>query len=162
MTCALQPRSMKPVVSPAASARLADQRDHRGASLVALAARSWRNPIRGGETAFALPLRSARSSWPSPRGWRVTQNASPGSGRRTSAWWAGAVSPQRIRSRQRFWHRTSWDFLADHPGLSLDFLASTENVNFSRWEADIAVRLSRPETGRFRRVKAGRPLPLFV
>jgi len=41
------------------------------------------------------------------------------------------------------------DFLAENPGLSLDFLASTENVNFSRWEADIAVRFGRPDKGDF-------------
>lgn len=40
-------------------------------------------------------------------------------------------------------------FLAQHPGLTLQFLASTENVNFSRWEADIAVRLGKPEKGDF-------------
>ena len=40
-------------------------------------------------------------------------------------------------------------FLAVHPGISLDLLASTENVNFSRWEADIAVRLSKPDKGDF-------------
>lgn len=41
------------------------------------------------------------------------------------------------------------DFLAAQPGLTLDLLASTENVNFSRWEADIAVRLSKPDKGDF-------------
>ena len=40
-------------------------------------------------------------------------------------------------------------FLADHPGLSLDLLASTENVNFSRWEADLAIRMAKPERGDF-------------
>jgi len=40
-------------------------------------------------------------------------------------------------------------FLLDHPELTLDFLASTENVDFSRWEADIAIRLKRPEKGNF-------------
>ncbi len=40
-------------------------------------------------------------------------------------------------------------FLADNPGLVLDLLASTENVNFSRWEADIAVRLNKPDKGNF-------------
>jgi DNA-binding transcriptional LysR family regulator len=40
-------------------------------------------------------------------------------------------------------------FLAEHPGLSLDFLASTENVNFSRWEADLAIRMAKPERGDF-------------
>jgi DNA-binding transcriptional LysR family regulator len=40
-------------------------------------------------------------------------------------------------------------FLAEHPGLTIDFLASTENVNFSRWEADIAIRLRKPDKGDF-------------
>jgi len=40
-------------------------------------------------------------------------------------------------------------FLADHPGLSLDLMSSTDNVNFSRWEADLAVRMAKPERGDF-------------
>ena len=40
-------------------------------------------------------------------------------------------------------------FLADHPGLSLDLLASSENVNFSRWEADLAIRMAKPDRGDF-------------
>ena len=40
-------------------------------------------------------------------------------------------------------------FLAEHPGLSMDLLVSTATVNFSRWEADIAVRLARPKRGDF-------------
>ncbi len=39
--------------------------------------------------------------------------------------------------------------LAENPGLALDFLVSTENVDFSRWEADLAIRLKRPEKGDF-------------
>lgn len=41
------------------------------------------------------------------------------------------------------------DFLARHPGLKLQFLTSSENVKFSRWEADLAVRLRKPEKGDF-------------
>lgn len=40
-------------------------------------------------------------------------------------------------------------FLADNPGFALHFLVSTENVNFSRWEADIAIRLGKPARGDF-------------
>jgi len=40
-------------------------------------------------------------------------------------------------------------FLAANPGLTLDLLASTENVNFSRWGADVAVRFSKPDRGDF-------------
>lgn len=40
-------------------------------------------------------------------------------------------------------------FLAANPGLTLQFLTSRENVNFSRWEADLAVRLRKPERGDF-------------
>ena len=39
--------------------------------------------------------------------------------------------------------------LAANPGLSLQFLAANENVNFSRWEADLAIRLRKPERGNF-------------
>lgn len=41
------------------------------------------------------------------------------------------------------------EFLAKNPGLTLQFLVSNENVNFSRWEADFAVRLRKPDKGNF-------------
>ena len=40
-------------------------------------------------------------------------------------------------------------FLARHPGLTLQFLASGDNVKFSRWEADFAIRLRKPGKGDF-------------
>lgn len=40
-------------------------------------------------------------------------------------------------------------FLKQQPGLRLELLASTENVNFSRWEADFAIRLQKPDKGDF-------------
>jgi DNA-binding transcriptional LysR family regulator len=40
-------------------------------------------------------------------------------------------------------------FLARHPGLSIQFMISGQNVNFSRWEADLAVRLGKPNRGNF-------------
>jgi DNA-binding transcriptional LysR family regulator len=39
--------------------------------------------------------------------------------------------------------------LAAHPGLALQFLTSSENVKFSRWQADFAVRLRKPDKGDF-------------
>src|SRR5262245_56654313 len=39
--------------------------------------------------------------------------------------------------------------LAKHPGLSLQFLTSSGNVKFSRWQADFAVRLKKPDKGDF-------------
>lgn len=41
------------------------------------------------------------------------------------------------------------DLLNTWPNLTIQFLASTENVNFSRWEADLAIRLRKPEKGDF-------------
>jgi DNA-binding transcriptional LysR family regulator len=41
------------------------------------------------------------------------------------------------------------DFLRAHPGLTLQFLTSSENVKFSRWEADLAIRLRKPDKGDF-------------
>lgn len=41
------------------------------------------------------------------------------------------------------------DFLARRENLAIDLLASTANVDFSRWEADIAIRLKRPASGNF-------------
>jgi DNA-binding transcriptional LysR family regulator len=42
-----------------------------------------------------------------------------------------------------------------HPGLSLQFLTSSENVKFSRWQADFAVRLRKPDKGDFSITKLG-------
>ncbi|WP_136658682.1 LysR family transcriptional regulator [Nitratireductor sp. XY-223] len=46
-------------------------------------------------------------------------------------------------------------FLAKNPGLRVELLASTENVNFSRWEADFAIRPRKPEKGDFIITKLG-------
>ena len=43
----------------------------------------------------------------------------------------------------------SAEFLVRNPGLTLQFLTSGQNVNFARWEADLAVRLRKPEKGNF-------------
>ena len=40
-------------------------------------------------------------------------------------------------------------FLVQNPGLTLQFLTSSGNVKFSRWEADLAIRLRKPEKGDF-------------
>ena len=40
-------------------------------------------------------------------------------------------------------------FLAQHPGLALQFLTSSTNVKFSRWQADFAIRLRKPDKGDF-------------
>ena len=40
-------------------------------------------------------------------------------------------------------------FLMQHPGLTLQFLTSSENVRFSRWQADLAIRLRKPDKGDF-------------
>jgi DNA-binding transcriptional LysR family regulator len=45
--------------------------------------------------------------------------------------------------------------LAQHPSLALRFLTSSENVKFSRWQADLAVRLRKPEKGDFTISKLG-------
>ena len=41
------------------------------------------------------------------------------------------------------------EFLARNTGLALQFLTSSENVKFSRWEADLAIRLRKPDKGDF-------------
>ncbi len=46
-------------------------------------------------------------------------------------------------------------FLVENPGIALQFLASSENVRFSRWEADFAIRLRKPERGDFAISKLG-------
>jgi DNA-binding transcriptional LysR family regulator len=40
-------------------------------------------------------------------------------------------------------------FLAQNAGLALQFLTSSQNVKFSRWEADLAIRLRKPDKGDF-------------
>ena len=45
--------------------------------------------------------------------------------------------------------------LAAHPGLALQFLTSSENVKFSRWQADFAIRLRKPDKGDFTISKLG-------
>jgi DNA-binding transcriptional LysR family regulator len=45
--------------------------------------------------------------------------------------------------------------LAQQPGLALQFLTSSENVKFSRWQADFAVRLRKPDKGDFTISKLG-------
>ena len=54
----------------------------------------------------------------------------------------GAMADQILSPR-------AGEFLARHPGLALQFLIANENVNFSRWEADLAIRLRKPEKGDF-------------
>ncbi|MDF0497919.1 LysR family transcriptional regulator [Bradyrhizobium yuanmingense] len=46
-------------------------------------------------------------------------------------------------------------FLRDHPGLTLQFLTASGNVKFSRWQADLAIRLRKPEKGDFTISKLG-------
>jgi DNA-binding transcriptional LysR family regulator len=45
--------------------------------------------------------------------------------------------------------------LAANPGLALQFLTSSENVKFSRWQADFAIRLRKPDKGDFTISKLG-------
>ena len=40
-------------------------------------------------------------------------------------------------------------FLAHNPGLALQFLTASTNVKFSRWQADFAIRLRKPDKGDF-------------
>jgi len=40
-------------------------------------------------------------------------------------------------------------FLQRNPGLALQFLTSSANVTFSRWQADFAIRLRKPDKGDF-------------
>jgi DNA-binding transcriptional LysR family regulator len=46
-------------------------------------------------------------------------------------------------------------FLGQNPGLILQFLTSSDNVKFSRWQADLAIRLRKPDRGDFTITKLG-------
>jgi DNA-binding transcriptional LysR family regulator len=45
--------------------------------------------------------------------------------------------------------------LSAHPALAVQFLTSSENVKFSRWQADLAIRLRKPDKGDFTITKLG-------
>jgi DNA-binding transcriptional LysR family regulator len=45
--------------------------------------------------------------------------------------------------------------LTANPGISVQFLTSSENVKFSRWQADLAIRLRKPDKGDFTISKLG-------
>jgi DNA-binding transcriptional LysR family regulator len=45
--------------------------------------------------------------------------------------------------------------LSAHPGLTVQLLTSSENVKFSRWQADLAIRLRKPDKGDFTIAKLG-------
>jgi DNA-binding transcriptional LysR family regulator len=47
------------------------------------------------------------------------------------------------------------ELLTRNPGLAVQFLTSSENVKFSRWQADFAIRLKKPEKGDFTITKLG-------
>lgn len=46
-------------------------------------------------------------------------------------------------------------FLEQHSGIALQFLISGENVDLARWEADLAIRLRKPDKGNFAITKLG-------
>jgi len=54
------------------------------------------------------------------------------------------------------------EFLARNAGLTLRFLTSSENVRFSRWEADVAIRLRKPDKGDFTISKLGELVLYFI
>lgn len=66
---------------------------------------------------------------------------------------AGPVGPLRIASTNTVAEEVlsprASGFLCANPGLTLQFLTSSENVKFSRWEADLAIRLRKPDKGDF-------------
>ena len=65
---------------------------------------------------------------------------------------AGPVGNIRLTSTasiaEQFWLR-SGRFLRANPGLSLELDTSNQNLNFSQWEADLAIRLGKPARGAF-------------
>ena len=60
-----------------------------------------------------------------------------------------------MRWRRKYWRRGPASFLVQNPGLTLQFLTSSENVKFSRWQADLAMRLRKPDKGDFTISKLG-------
>jgi DNA-binding transcriptional LysR family regulator len=72
---------------------------------------------------------------------------------------AGPTGRFRIASThtiaEEFLAPRAGEFLTRNTGLALQFLTSSENVKFSRWEADFAIRLRKPEKGDFTISKLG-------
>lgn len=52
--------------------------------------------------------------------------------------------------------------LAAHPALRVQIQVSADSINFSRWEADLAVRLTEPERGDFLVSRVGELAMVFV
>ncbi len=79
---------------------------------------------------------------------------------------AGVTGRFRIASThtiaEEFLAPRAGDFLTRNAGLTLQFLTSSENVKFSRWEADIAIRLRKPEKGDFTISKLGELALYFI
>src|SRR5215475_5890643 len=53
------------------------------------------------------------------------------------------------------------ELLLSNPGLVIDLLTSTHTVNFSRWEADLAIRLRKPVRGDYA-ISRLASIPLFL
>ncbi len=80
-------------------------------------------------------------------------------------------SPQLVMDRRRITATDSMSvcllsprlpaFLREHPAITIDLLVSTQNVDFSRWEADVAIRLRKPDRGNFVISKLGE-MSLFL
>lgn len=63
---------------------------------------------------------------------------------------AGSVRITSVGSILAHWITPRLPALLDrHPGLAVELVASNDNLNVSRREADIAIRLARPDTGDF-------------
>lgn len=79
---------------------------------------------------------------------------------------AGLTGRFRIASThtiaEEFLSPRAGEFLIRNEGLTLQFLTSSENVKFSRWEADFAIRLRKPEKGDFTISKLGELALYFV
>ncbi len=79
---------------------------------------------------------------------------------------AGIAGRFRIASTstvaEQFLSPRAGEFLARNEGLTLQFLTSSENVKFSRWEADFAIRLRKPDKGDFTISKLGEFSLYFV
>ncbi len=83
-----------------------------------------------------------------------------------SAKGAGPAGRFRIASThtiaEQFLSPRAGEFLARNERLTLQFLTSSENVKFSRWEADFAIRLRKPEKGDFTISKLGELALYFI
>ena len=105
---------------------------------------------------------NAKWCWRMSRRWPRMPPRSAGSAKACRVRSGACASPPPTRWPRKCCRRAPAISCAQNPGLTLQFLTSSENVKFSRWEADLAIRLRKPDKGDFAISKLGGRAPVFL